>query len=466
MSDGGYRLVRGLARLLLALFYRRVEVIGLEHVPASGPLIVAANHQNALVDPMLLLATIPRQLRPLAKAPLFRHPLIGPFLRLAGALPVHRRQDSGSDPAQNTAMFRAVAATLNAGGAILIFPEGVSQPEPALMPLRSGVARVLLDAETASGGALGVTLLPVGLVFHEPGTFRAGWALALVGDPVPTRDCLDLARVAPEAAVRQLRSRLAETLRGLMIEVEDQRTFRLLRVVERIWREESAEPGGDAATRTAWLQGSARAYRYLMSRDPARVERLRREVERYAADLEMGGLAGRELARTYPPGVVWRYALREGLSLLVGLPLALWGIANHAIPYQLTALAARVARPSFDTEATFKLVAGLVLYPLCWIGEGWLAWRLGGASWLTVFLVSLGPTAFFALTWRVRLDRVRRDTRGFLGFLRDRDLFRRLLARRRALMEELRALARLVPAAVLVGEPDADSEPVTPKGPG
>ncbi len=101
----GYRLVRHLARLLVGLFYRRVEVVGLEHVPARGPAIMAANHQNALVDPMLLLAMIPRRLVPIAKAPLFRHPLIAPFLRAAGAIPVHRRIDAGSDLAQNRESF-------------------------------------------------------------------------------------------------------------------------------------------------------------------------------------------------------------------------------------------------------------------------------------------------------------------------------------------------------------------------
>ncbi len=102
-----YRLVTRFAGFLLALFYRRIEVVGIEHIPAGGPLILTANHQNALVDPMLLLATVPRRLVPIAKAPLFRHPLIGPFLHLLGAVRVHRRQEAGDDPARNSAMFSA-----------------------------------------------------------------------------------------------------------------------------------------------------------------------------------------------------------------------------------------------------------------------------------------------------------------------------------------------------------------------
>jgi 1-acyl-sn-glycerol-3-phosphate acyltransferase len=53
---GGYSLVRALTRLLLRLFYARIEVVGAENVPATGPLIVAANHHNSIVDAMLLMA--------------------------------------------------------------------------------------------------------------------------------------------------------------------------------------------------------------------------------------------------------------------------------------------------------------------------------------------------------------------------------------------------------------------------
>jgi 1-acyl-sn-glycerol-3-phosphate acyltransferase len=62
----GPRLIRAFVRALLSIFYRRIDVAGLEHVPTTGPLLVAGNHQNGLVDPMLLMATMPRTLRPLA----------------------------------------------------------------------------------------------------------------------------------------------------------------------------------------------------------------------------------------------------------------------------------------------------------------------------------------------------------------------------------------------------------------
>ncbi len=431
-----------------------MDVIGADRIPRAGPLIVAANHHNALVDGVLLLATLPRRLVSVAKAPLFSNPLIGPFLRLIGALPVHRRQDGGSDPARNDALFAASTQALRDGDAILIFPEGVSQPEPLLMPLRTGAARMLLAAEADAAGP--VTLLPVGLMFHEPGTFRTGWALIAVGPPVETADHVALARSQPEEAARRLTARLGEALRGLIAEVDDRETLRLVEHAERLWREE--RDGGaprDAAASADWRRRATRAYRYLIHHDPAGVEILRGLVERYVKDVEAASLHTAVGLR--PPGarVVLRYAVRQLAILLGGLPLALWGLTSHAVPYWLTWAAAKLLRPEPDVEATYKLVAGLVMYPLAWMVEGWLLGRWGGGWPLALFVVLLFPGGFFALAWSERLRRLYRESRALLRLLVDRDLGRHLGGRRRAILHEMdRAVAR-VPEPVLAGREDA-----------
>ena len=453
----GYRLVRALARWVLGLFYRHIDLIGLEHIPESGPLIVAANHQNALVDPMLLLALIPRRMVPVAKAPLFSHPVVGAFLRLLGALPVHRRQEGNADPARNREMFAAASSHLGAGHAVLVFPEGLSQPEPALMPLRTGTARMLLEAEALRGGQLGVALVPVGLVYQEPGTFRAGRALLLIGAPVATADIVAMHASDPDAAVRDLTERLSAAIRRQIVEAEDRETLRLLTALESIARADTPSDARDASARAEWMRGAMRAYRYLRDHDPWRVARFRSEVERYVADLGRAGLSDRRLTQPYGAGPVARYVLHEGASLVLALPLALWGIANHFLPYKLTALGVGRLKPEPDEEATYKIIGAAVLFPASWLAEGFLMWRVGGAWGLGLFTASLVPTGFFAVAWRDRLQRVGREARGFLRLLFDRDLRRRLATRRESLVDELAALTRLVPAAVLAipGAPDS-----------
>ena len=438
----GYRLVRGVIRLLLRLFYRRVDVVGAERIPSRGPLIIAANHHHSLVDPMLVLGTFPRPITVLANAPLFRHPLIGPFLRAVGALPVNRRAEAADDPRRNEAMFAAAIAHLRGGGAILIFPEGRTQPVPTLLPLRTGAARLLLGAET-DAPRHGVALLPVGLVFEAPGTFREASALVAVGEPVAVDDAVSAYATEPETAVRRLTDRLASAIRAQIVEAEDQYTLELVAALERAWRQDRGERGGDAEASLAWRREVMHAARALTERAPDRVAAFRGRLERYRAHLSESGLADDELGRPYTATLVARWIVTNAFTLAVMLPIAVWGMACHVLPYALTRVAVAAMHRTEEEEATDKMAAGLVLYPLCWAFEAWLVERGLGSGMLAAFLVLLIPSGLVALGWRERLGQAARQARAFGRFLVDRRLHAELIAERRALVNEAAALAEL-----------------------
>ncbi|HEY5725333.1 MAG TPA: hypothetical protein VIX40_05205, partial [Methylomirabilota bacterium] len=99
----------------------------------------------------------------------------------------------------------------------------------------------------------------------------------------------------------------------------------------------------------------------------------------------------------------------------------------------------------------YKLAAGVVMYPLAWIVEGWLLWRWGGGWLLALFAVLLIPGGFFALAWGERLRRLYREGRALLRLLVDRDLGRHLGGRRRAILDEMDRAVGRVPEAVLAG---------------
>lgn len=174
--------VFALVRALVGLFYRRIEVSGLEHVPREGPVLLIANHNNGLVDPMVVLKALPRPVVFVAKSTLWKIPVLRSILHLLGCVPVVRKGEgepgmSLKGEERNSAAFERLASELTRGACVLIFPEGRSHSDPRLSELRTGAARVLLLSKKSP------VVLPVGLWFEEKEIFRSN-VLVKVGAPV------------------------------------------------------------------------------------------------------------------------------------------------------------------------------------------------------------------------------------------------------------------------------------------
>src|SRR4051812_24803616 len=183
-----YRALRAAADVALRWYYADIVIQGAERIPASGALVIASNHPNALVDALLVTTTLRRQVRLTARATLFEHPLLAMLLRSVGVVPLRRVKDElaarhGGQLAveRNADSFRQVADALAQGSAVLVFPEGVSHDAPTLAPLKTGAARMALAA--GGGGARGVRLLPIGLIFERKERPRSR-VLVRVGVPI------------------------------------------------------------------------------------------------------------------------------------------------------------------------------------------------------------------------------------------------------------------------------------------
>jgi 1-acyl-sn-glycerol-3-phosphate acyltransferase len=184
-----YSVFRWIAGIALHWFYRDIRVVDEEKIPLAGPLLIAVNHRNALVDSLLTGWVMPRKTTMTAKATLLENPFVAALFKIIGVVPLRRASDesriaNGSpiDRSRNTNAFRDILQTLEKRGAVLIFPEGKSHNEAGLEPLRTGLARLALQARDRQG-IRGVRILPIGLVFEDKGTPGSGVEVR-VGDAI------------------------------------------------------------------------------------------------------------------------------------------------------------------------------------------------------------------------------------------------------------------------------------------
>ena len=126
------RFSRWLVRSLVKFYYPRIEVTGLGLIPRNGPVLLAANHPNSLIDPVLLGIAARRPVHLMAKAPLFTVPVFGDLMRALGMVPAYRGSDDPKQVSKNLESLAAAACQLAAGKVMGIFPEGKSHDATAL----------------------------------------------------------------------------------------------------------------------------------------------------------------------------------------------------------------------------------------------------------------------------------------------------------------------------------------------
>src|ERR1041384_3822014 len=220
------RLIVSLVRLALRIYFQRIELTGLEHVPLDTPVIFVLNHPNALVDPAFLLYLAPRRVSFLAKSPLFRTPVLGYFVRAMECIPVYRQQDEGEDVTRNRETFAAARSLLARGGTIGICPEGVSHDEPRLRPIKTGAARIALAA-VSTGEVSDLKIVPAGLYYTSKTKFRSA-VLLYFGKPLEVEPVELQEGSIPRPAVRELSDKIEAALRDVILNAEQEEALQTI----------------------------------------------------------------------------------------------------------------------------------------------------------------------------------------------------------------------------------------------
>ncbi len=375
-----------MCKLIIKIFFRDITVKEIDNLPESGPVIFTPNHPNALLDPMLLFFFPPEhKICFVAKAPLFKIPLLGWIMKKMQAIPVVRRFEANGD-VDYKAFFASCIDSLAAGNSIAIFPEGVSLPQPHMAALKTGAARLFFMARDKN---IDVSIVPVGLNYEHGSIFRTS-VVIWVSPPLDTTDLIEKYKVSPQNAVFELTKKIKDNLDDHVLQSENFRDRELMLLLERIYTEEK--------NNDSWLVKFERLKQFeaglnvIKDSHPFEIERLRQMLSKYKKlSYSLEGMYNSSMGNTESSIII-------NLLSIIGFPFLFLGWLLNLIPYQLCNFIVKHVKKYDESEAaTYKVVYSLLLFPSTYLLEAvlihfWLGWTV-----TITFVILIIPLSYFTL---------------------------------------------------------------------
>jgi 1-acyl-sn-glycerol-3-phosphate acyltransferase len=462
-----YQLIYPYTRTFFFHYYGKVEVRGTENIPRKAPVIFAPNHQNALMDALIVLFSAPGDVVFLARADIFNKQLLAYILNSLKVLPVFRQRDGASELGKNVDIFDISVNVLKNKHYLCVMPEGNHGDQRKLRTIVKGIFRIAFQAQEVAESDPFVKIVPVGLDFGD--YVKQNTTLFInYGKPIEISEYWKQYQENNARAINALKARLGDELGPMMIDIQNEEHYEGIYALKGIYnqnmRAEMGIPGSklsdrfkadkeliarleaiDAEATTAEVNTAEAASGEAAGEEAGQGHKdklapLMKKVLQYEEEVKKMNIRdwvvaekGYSMARTF-----WRY-----LYLLLMAPFFLYGLINNAIAYFLPV---RLVRNIKDLQFHASVKAGLgilVFFPLTYALQTLLVGLLTGPWWIwAAYLVSLFPMGKLSLWWYVRWKKTRRGAWFRRQLRRHREEAWGLVELRIEIIEETEALLK------------------------
>ncbi len=207
------------------LYYKKIELRGTNKIKRGDAVIIAPNHQNALMDAMAIVTLLPFQTIFLARADIFKSKFIASILTILKILPIYRKRDGISSLGKNEEIFDQSSFILkNRYNPMCMFPEGNHGDKRRLRPLVKGIFRIAFQSQAEHGTNPYLKLIPTGIDYSHYQKFQQT-LLIQFGDPIQVSDYWEEYQENQAKAINSLRNRLADEMRKVMIDIKSEEYY-------------------------------------------------------------------------------------------------------------------------------------------------------------------------------------------------------------------------------------------------
>ena len=424
--------------LVVKTFYSKFEITGQDHIPNNQGIIFCVNHVNALIDAVVLQASTTKNVRPLARSGLFKNPVLKPILKLIGAVPIYRRKTEETDTSKNIDTFSKCYELLAQNETLVIFPEGQSHSDSYVHDLKTGVARMVLGAIDANG--VEPVVIPVGLTFVRKRAARTE-VLVHYGSAVDLKIPKDM---DDYDASHLVTDRVKAGIEAVTLNAPSWKDIDLVTRLESFFSmRHGKRRTSTLKQRFQSLQRIIEAQHLLNEYEPDKVRSLMSKLRLFERLCKVCGINNYHLGIKYRPVLLVLYTLRTLGIVLIGFPVAIWGILNNYIPYKITTWLTQKVSKDTDQHDTAQVLIGMGFFGLFWGLQSYYIFQTFGLTWLIIYVISLLIGAAVALSLRGEYRRTLENLKVFFLFVRKKDLKSYLETKRHDLEIELAQMVRI-----------------------
>lgn len=349
-----YQFLKILVGFTLRIFYRKIYITGTEHVKKGKAQLVASNHPNGFLEPLIMACYFPKDLHFLVRGDVFDNPFLKPILTSTHQIPIFRFRDGFSKLRENSQKMDEGMQVLLENKNLLIFAEGGTQSIKFLRPLQKGIARIAFQTMEKSPQT-DLEILPVGINFTYPTRFNKEVMLR-VSTPLQVRPYFELYQQDKNKATEALLNDLYARMKENIIHLEDQSrlgTFEDMVVASRIHlKNASVLPVLNNNTQQLDIEKNLASY--IDQLKEPEYNSLNDEIKNLKLSLKNQGLKWNDLLKS--PLNLYKFLL-----LIITLIPALIGLIFHGLPimggYNFTK--SKVRQTEF--KASILMVSTLVL---------------------------------------------------------------------------------------------------------
>jgi len=213
--------MRGYLKVGLFFLHKKITILGKENTPKKGAILFVGNHQNALIDAILIATTTHRNIHFLTRASAFANKPVSAFLKSLNMIPVYRIRDGVSTIEKNLKIFEQCFEILNDKKAIEIFAEGAHHLKRQVLPLKKGFARIILGTLKKYPN-LEIQIVPIGINYDSHLNFPSSVSI-YYGKPILANSFIDVEN--PDMRFSKIINEVSSALKKLTLHIEDSTNY-------------------------------------------------------------------------------------------------------------------------------------------------------------------------------------------------------------------------------------------------